>query len=348
MVRKSFAIGILVIAVSWWSTATTWADVPNVVVSIKPIHSLAAGVMTGVAEPTLLIEGGASPHAYSLKPSEAEALQNADVVFWIGDEMETFLEKPLEALPKQAELVALHQADGVVLLPFREGGDWEAHADHQTEHEEDHGHSDDHGHEHAKKHDDKHDHGHTDDHAEHHDDEHGHGEHDMHIWLDPSNATAMVARMVEVLSEVDAANAPRYQANGETLKTRLATLNSGIDDKLQPVKKTPYVVFHDAYQYFDNRYGLSPAGSITVDPDRKPSAQRLFNIRKKILESGAVCVFSEPQFEPDVVATVIEGTDARTSVLDPLGADLPPGPDAYFALLNSLATDLRSCLKPAS
>ena len=170
----------------------------------------------------------------------------------------------------------------------------------------------------------------------------------MHIWLDPSNATAIVTRMVEVLSEVDPANAPRYQANGDAVKTRLTALNSGIDGKLQPVKTTPYVVFHDAYQYFDNRYGLSPAGSITVDPDRKPSAQRLYNIRKKILDSGAVCVFSEPQFEPGVVTTVIEGTEARTGVLDPLGADLPPGPDAYFALLNNLATGLRTCLKPAS
>lgn len=342
--RKSFAIGILIVAASWWSAGTTRADVPSVVVSIKPIHSLAAGVMNGVAEPSLLIKGGASPHAYALKPSEANALQNANVVFWIGDELETFLEKPLEALPKQAKVVALHETDGIVLLPFREGGDWEAHTDHHAEREDDHGHSDDHGHDHAEKHDDKHDHGHAEDHA----DEHAHGEHDMHIWLDPSNATTIVARMVEVLSEVDPANAPRYQANGETLKTRLATLSSGIDGKLQPVKTTPYVVFHDAYQYFDNRYGLSPAGSITVDPDRKPSAQRLFNIRKKILDSGAVCVFSEPQFEPDVVTTVIEGTEARTGVLDPLGADLQPGSEAYFVLLDNLATDLRSCLKPES
>jgi len=364
--RKSLAIGILIGAASWWSAGTTRAEVPDVVVSIKPIHSLAAGLMQGIGEPVLLIEGGASPHAYSLRPSEAEALQNADVVFWIGDEMETFLEKPLEALPKQAKVVALHEADGVVLLPFREGGDWEAHADHE-EHKEDHGHRDDHGHEHAEKHadehdhghehaekhGDEHDHGHAEDHAEHHDDDHAHGGHahgenDMHIWLDPSNATAMVTRMVGVLSEVDPANAPRYQANGDALKTRLTALNSGIDGKLRPVKTTPYVVFHDAYQYFDKRYGLSPAGSITVDPDRKPSAQRLYSIRKKILDSGAVCVFSEPQFEPGVVTTVIEGTDARTALLDPLGADLPPGPDAYFVLLNNLATDLRSCLKPAS
>lgn len=347
MFRKSFAVGVLIVAVSWWSAGTTRADLPDVVVSIKPIHSLAAGVMQGIGEPALLIEGGASPHAYSLRPSEAEALQNADVVFWIGDEMETFLEKPLEALPKQAKVVALHEADGVVLLPFREGENWEAHKDHAGQ-KEDHRHSDDHGHEHAEKRADEHNHGHAEDHTAHHDDEHAHGDKDMHIWLDPSNASAIVAHMVDVLSEVDPANAPRYQANGDALKTRLTALNSGIDGKLQPVKTTPYVVFHDAYQYFEKRYDLRPAGSITVDPDRKPSAQRLFNIRKRILDSGAVCIFSEPQFEPGVVATVIEGTQARTAVLDPLGADLSPGPDAYFALLNTLATDLRSCLKPAS
>ena len=303
------------------------------VVSIQPIHSLAAGVMSGIGEPALLIKGGASPHTYSLKPSEAEALQNADVVFWIGDEMETFLEKPLEALPTHATVVALDRAEGVVLLPSRDSGEWEAHADHDTGHEQDHG--DGHG--------DGHGHGPAEDHAG----EHAHGAHDMHIWLDPSNATAIVARMVGVLSEADPANATRYQANGETLKTRLTALSSGIDGKLQPVRTTPYVVFHDAYQYFENRYGLSPAGSITVDPDRKPSARRLVDIREKIAESGAVCVFSEPQFEPGVLVTVIEGTRARTGVLDPLGADLPPGPDAYFALLENLATDLRRCLEPA-
>ena len=343
MVHKSLAIGGLVAAVSWWSAGTASADVPDVVVSIQPIHSLAAGVMSGIGEPALLIKGGASPHTYSLKPSEAEALQNADVVFWIGDEMETFLEKPLEALPTHATVVALDRAEGVVLLPSRDSGEWEAHADHDTGHEQDHGHGDGHDHGHAENHDDKHDHGHAEDHAG----EHAHGAHNMHIWLDPSNATAIVARMVGVLSEADPANATRYQANGETLKTRLAALSSGIDGKLQPVRTTPYVVFHDAYQYFENRYGLSPAGSITVDPDRKPSARRLVDIREKIAESGAVCVFSEPQFEPGVLVTVIEGTQARTGVLDPLGADLPPGPDAYFALLENLATDLRRCLEPA-
>jgi zinc transport system substrate-binding protein len=347
MIRTISAIAALSLSAWALPVGTVLAEVPGVVVSIKPIHSLAAGVMRGIGEPTLLIEGGASPHSYSLKPSEAEALQNADVVFWIGDGMEAFLEKPLEALPTHARVVALDRAEGVVLLPSRDSGGWEAHADHDAELEKDHGHGDGHDHGHAEKHDDADDHGHADEHADDHAGEHAHGAHDMHIWLDPTNATAIVARMVGVLSDVDPANATRYQANGETLKTRLAALGSGIDGKLQPVRTTPYVVFHDAYQYFENRYCLSPAGSITVDPDRKPSARRLVDIREKILDSGAVCVFSEPQFEPGVVVTVIEGTDARTGVLDPLGADLPPGPDAYFALLENLAADLRSCLEPA-
>lgn len=344
MFRKWFAIGVLIVAASSWSAGTTRADVPKVVVSIKPVHSLAAGVMSGVAEPTLLIEGGASPHAYALKPSEAEALQNADVVFWIGEEMETFLEKPLEALPTHATVVALHEADGVVLLPFREGDERESHADHHTEHDEDHGHGDDHGHEHAEKHGDKRDNGQAEDHA----DEHAHGEENMHIWLDPNNAAAMVARMVGVLSEVDPANAARYRVNGDTLKSRLAALNSAIESQLEPIKATPYVVFHDAYPYFENRYGLSPAGSITVDPDRRPSAQRIGAIRNKIAETGAVCVFSEPQFEPAIVATVIEGTAAKSAVLDPLGADIDSGPDAYFQLIRNVAASLRGCLQQSS
>lgn len=342
MLRNSLSMGILTVATWLFSAGTTLADVPDVIVSIKPVHSLAAGVMDGIGEPSLLIKGGASPHTYTLKPSDAEALQNADVVFWIGDEMETFLEKPLEALPKQAEVIALSQAEGVVLLPSREGGEWEAHEHHHADPEEEHGHAADHDHDH--NHADKHDHDHATEHA----DEHAHGEHDMHIWLDPRNATAIVARMVEVLSEVDPENAPRYRTNGKAVKSRLAKLDSSIDRQLDPVKAIPFVVFHDAYQNFDHRYGLNAAGSITIDPDRKPSAQRIFNIRTKILDSGAVCVFSEPQFEPDLVATVIEGTDARTGSLDPLGADLPPGPDAYFMLMGNLATDLRSCLKPAT
>jgi zinc transport system substrate-binding protein len=340
---------ILAIVLFGWSA---WAfpagmalsAVPEVVVSIKPVHSLAAGVMKGVGEPTLLIKGGASPHSYSLRPSEAASLQNADVVFWIGDELETFLDKPLQALPKHATVVALHEADGVTLLPFREGTEWEQHLAGPMADPEDHGHA-----EHSHHGDtDHHDEEHTGTHNAEHTGEHAHGEKNMHIWLDPTNAQAMVHRIVAVLSERDSANAPRYRANGAALIDRLIEVDTAIDRDLAPIKSCPYIVFHDAYQYFETHYGLSPAGSISVDPDRKPGARRITEIRRKIGETGAVCVFSEPQFEPAIVKTVIAGTNAKTAVLDPLGAELAPGADAYFELMRGLATSLRGCLRQSS
>ncbi len=295
MFRKLFAI--VVLSASAWGTAA--ADAPDVVVSIKPIHSLAAGVMDGIGEPALLITGGASPHDYTLRPSEAASLQDADVVFWVGEEMETFLEKPLRALPRNARVVALHEAPGVRLLGARDGSP--------------------HG--------------------------HGHGATNMHIWLDPANAQAMVAAIAETLIAADPDNAEHYRANAGRLNARLVALDHELRAALAPIRDRPYVVFHDAYPYFERRYGLTPVGSLTVDPDRKPSAKRVTGIRETIAATGAVCVFSEPQFEPAIVGTVIEGTAAKTAVLDPLGAGLTAGADAYFQLMRGLAVSMTGCLE---
>lgn len=301
--------------------------------------------MKGVGEPDLLVQGGGSPHAYTLRPSDAAALQRADVVFWIGEELETFLIKPLQALPQHAEVVALDTAPGITLLPYREGGAWDkhVHADHSEVHEA--GHAHDHAEHHDEaQHEDHHD-ADQESHHEGHDEEHGAGDHDMHIWLDPTNAKAMVTQIIAVLSSADPAHAPQYQANGTQLTERLTELDAELGRDLQPLQNRPFIVFHDAYQYFDNRYGLTPVGSITVSPDRKPSAHRLIEIREKIRATDAECVFSEPQFEPAVVRTVIEGTEARTGILDPLGASLQPGPDAYFVLMNNLSKSLKGCLR---
>lgn len=295
--------------------AATAADAPRVVVSIKPVHSLVAAVMDGVGTPDLLIEGGGSPHTYSLRPSQAQALQEADVVFWIGESLEGFLAKPLQALPRDAILVALHEADGVRLLAGRESGEWE---------------TDDHAHDHA------HDHGHD------------HFRTDMHIWLDPLNAQAMAARIAAALATVDPGNAQKYASNAARLHESLVQLDARLQDRLRSVQGVPYLVFHDSYRYFENRYKLNAVGSITVTPEQQPGVQRLYQIRNLIIESGAKCVFSEPQFEPVLVETVIEDTQARAGVLDPLGAELVPGPEAYFDLLDHLAHSLRECLSGAS
>jgi len=290
------------------------ADPVKVGTSIKPIHSLVAGVMQGVAEPVLLVRGAASPHSFSLRPSDARALNGADLVFWVGEDLETFLTKPIESLGGKARAVALMDEAKLKLLPTREGGAWEAHEDEEA-HEEAHGHE--------------------------------HGVHDAHVWLDVGNTRKMVATIVEELAEHDAANAARYRANGAALSERLTALDAELGSALAPVKGRPFVVFHDAYHYLEARYGLAAVGAITVSPEQRPSAQRLSEIRRKIDEVGAACVFAEPQFEPTLVDTVIEGTNAQTGVLDPLGAALEAGPHQYFQLLNSLADSLVHCLGAA-
>ena len=317
------------------------AEAPKVVVSLKPLHSLVAGVMGELGAPFLLVQGAGSPHSYSLRPSEARAIENADLVIWVGPDMETFLRKPLGALAGRARIVALGEADGVTLLETREGGAWEAH-----EHEEhaDEEHSEE---EHAESGHEEHEH---EEHAEadHDEHEHEHGARNMHIWLDPANAAAMVRAVQAALSELDPRNAARYGANAGGLEAKIAALDGELTESLAAVKDRPFVVFHDAYQYFEQHYGLNGVGSITLDPDQAPGARRLTELRHRIEELGAVCVFSEPQFEPALVETLTEGLPVRTGALDPLGAALPAGEAAYFALMRDLADSLASCLEASS
>ncbi len=283
------------------------ASAPQVVVSIKPLHSLVAGVMEGVATPQLLVKGGGSPHGYTLRPSEAKMLSRADLVVWVGPELESFLAKPLTTLGKQArslELVKVLQGD---LLNKRHSGSWEAPTHH-----------------HAGAH---------------------HGTTDLHLWLNPRLAKKIVAHTATVLAELDPAHRQQYRANKDKVIARLEALDQKLKAQLAPYKGVPYIVFHAAYQYFESAYGLNAVGSITIDPDRKPGAKRIKQIRDKIIALNARCVFSEPQFQSRLVATVIQGTGAKTGTLDPLGADLPAGPDAYFELLTRLGNHLVEGLK---
>ncbi|KQT49550.1 zinc transporter [Devosia sp. Leaf420] len=293
--------------------------VPNVVASTKPVHSLVAAVMAGVGEPGLIVKGSASPHTYSLRPSDAAALENADIVFWTGHGMELFLADALETLSTKAETVELADAEGITLLPVREGGAFEHHS-HGDEHAEE-------GHEHGE-----HDHAHEE------------GEGDMHFWLDPENAKLMVIDIAKVLSAADPDNAAKYNANAETEIAALGALETEINASLIEVKDKPFIVFHDAYQYFEKRFGLDVAGSITVSPEVMPGAARVDQLRTKVQELGATCVFAEPNFEPTIVKTIIEGTNAKAGVLDPEGSALTEGPDLYANLLRGLATGLVDCL----
>lgn len=320
------ALWISAIALGLIAPASALAEVPDVVASVKPIHSLVAGIMAGVGAPALLVKGNASPHDYALKPSDAAALENADLVFWVGEGFELFLVRPLQSLSDESRVVELAETDGLALLAPRDGGLWDPHLD---EHAED---------EHHEAEDEEHAEG------EHHE----HGAFDGHLWLDPHNAKLMAARIASVLAERDPEHAGLYRTNGDALQARLDALDSDLATRLAPVRGVPFIVFHDAYQYFEKRYGLAGVGSITVSPDQPPGARRLQDIQEKIATHGARCVFREPNFEPALVDTVIAGTPARSGVLDPEGASLTEGADLYFELLRGIADSLRSCLAASS
>jgi zinc transport system substrate-binding protein len=305
------------------------------------VHSLVSAVMAGVGEPTLIVKGAASPHNYALRPSDAGALEAADIVFWTGHGMELFLGDALDTLAAGSLIVELADAPGITLLPVREGGAFDAH---------DHGGEDDHAGETAEEHA-----AHADEAAAHddhaddgeHEDHEGHGEHaegDMHFWLDPQNAKLMVSHIAATLSEADPENAAAYQANAEVTLAGLDALQTELADMLAPAQGKPFVVFHDAYQYFEARFGLTLAGTVTVTPDTTPGAARIDELRARVTELGATCVFAEPNFEPAVVETIIEGSTAKAGVLDPEGGALAEGPDLYAELLRGLATSLADCL----
>ena len=308
-------------AISSLGVSAANADV-NVVTSIKPVHSLVSSVMQGVGSPTVIIEGAGSPHTYSLKPSQAKQLQDADLVFWMGDELETFLEGPIQNIAQNAKSIKLIDSHGLKKIKFSEGGMFDEHDDH-----------DDHGHDkHAK-----------DDH-----DDHGHGEFDPHVWLDPINAKAVVHEIEEALVKADPKNAKKYEANAVRMAGKLDQLVIELRVQLQPVQEKGFIVFHDAYQYFEQRFGVAAIGSITVSPEVMPGAERVKDLRKKIRGLRATCVFSEPQFEPKLVRTLVDGTGAQTGVLDPLGSSLTKGPDLYFELVREMARSLKECLSAKS
>ena len=437
----------------------------NVVASVKPLHSLVSGVTEGVQKPDLIVKGAASPHTYSLKPSQAKQLEEADLVFWMGHELESFLEQPLEAIATKAKVVELIDSQGLKRLDMREGGafDDHGHDDHGQGEDSEEGHDDHAGEGHAfewagifklsaedytwtfakvdgdyadpmmkmvflrtssggeegieeqeevaerlikqqssvrRNHDGRlipdeenayqlvfdanrnvtkmriniKKEGYYAFFTEHmpfefeagehflknvsgkdieptaqepeagHHDHHGHGEFDVHVWLDPENAKVLVQEIKEALVELDPSNAGKYEANAKNLMLKLDRLISEISVKLASSKGKGFVLFHDAYQYFEERFGMTAVGSITVSPEVVPGASRIRELKDKIVELNAHCVFSEPQFQPKIVFTVAEGTQANTGVLDPLGASIADGPELYFTLIRDMANSLQECL----
>ena len=295
------------------------ADI-KVVASIKPIHSLASYLMDGVGKPDLIVDGYASPHGFALKPSHAKMLQNADLIFWVGEDLENFLEKPLKSIAKKAEKIELMEIKGLKKLEFRERNIFEGHDDHGHDEHKEHGHKED-------KHDDHH--------------EHAHGEHDPHIWLDPMNAKVILSEMAEHLIEKDQENASKYKANLKNAHKDLDKLTKKVKSELNKDFKS--IVFHDAYQYFEKRFDVNVLGAFTVNTDVLPGAEQLSEIREIIEHDKVTCVFSEPQFNPDIINAVAKDTNIKTGVLDPLGATLNPGKKLYFDLISNMSKSFKIC-----
>ncbi|UWQ95143.1 zinc ABC transporter substrate-binding protein [Rhodobacteraceae bacterium M385] len=355
---------------------TALADVPNVAADIAPIHSLVARVMEGVGTPDLIVQSGASPHEYSLRPSEAAALQNANLVFWVGPDLTPWLEGAIETIATDAVVTELMEADGTIELPFREGALFEAHShgdedhaahgdeddgDHEEHDHDEHGeddHDDHEGHDHEdpgeEDHDDHEGHDHEehgdedhDDHEGHDHDEHaghGHGAHDPHVWLSPDNAATWLNVIAAQLSAADPDNAGTYFANAASARSEIVALVEEVNAILDPVRGGNFIVFHDAYQYFETTFDFPASGAISLSDASDPSPARIAEIQDRIAAEGVDCVLAEPQFNMGLVETALDGTTANTGVMDPLGSDLELGSGLYPQLIRNLAGTLADCL----
>lgn len=278
----------------------------EIVASIKPLHSLVSSVTQGTDSVSLLIKGSMSPHNFALKPSHAKLLNNAKIVFYIDNQFESALKKTVIGLPTRVRVVKVSSTKQLKLLPTRAGDNWE---------------------------EDGHDHHH-----------HDHGSNDFHFWLEPNNAIQIVKGIVRELSIVYPDNINLYKKNAKKIIKEIKSVDLSIKSILEPVKNKPFIVFHDAYQYFENKYGLNAVGSILLDPEIPPSPKRIIQIRAKIKTTNPTCVFKEPQFRAKIVNTVIEDTNVKVGILDPVGADLEEGPGMYTNLLKQIASNLKTCL----
>jgi len=280
----------------------------KVVTSIKPIHSLVSYIMDGVGKPDVIVDGYNSPHGFSLKPSHAKMLENADLVIWVGEDLEAFLEKPLQTIAKKAKNIELMDLKGIKKLEFREKNIFEEHD----------GHKEKDGHE-----------------------GHGHGEHDPHVWLDPINAKVIIKEITNQLVQLDSKNSSIYKSNSKKALTDIDKLVKDIKKELN--KDLKFVVFHDAYQYFENRFDIQVLGALTINTDVMPGAEQLSEIREVIEHEKINCLFSEPQFNPAIIKSIAKDTKIKTDILDPLGAKLDKGMNLYFDLLKNMSSSFKGC-----
>lgn len=317
VVRSIIVAGLLSAALS------ASAKTPLVVTTIKPLHSLVAQVMEGVAQPKLLISEG-SPHDYQLKPSDASAISNADLAVWVSDDIEPFMEKVVEKAGVRG--IEWKQLEGLTLLKNRSGGLFGASDEHD---EDEHEHHDTAEHEHHE-------------HGGHH---HHHGLYNPHVWLSTDNSAVLIKAVADALIQIDPDHKTRYTANAENTLKRLLTLKQSLSVQLQGLQDKPFVTFHDAYPYFENEFGLHSVGVVRVDPEHHPGARQVAKIQETLAEHKVVCLFGEPQFPSKLLPKLLSGTKVRRGILDPIGAELVPGADLHAKLLHKLADSFANCLK---
>jgi zinc transport system substrate-binding protein len=308
-IKSGLGAVVILIAVPVAAAATETA---RVVTTFKPIHALATQVMAGIGQPELLIEGAASPHTYALRPSDTKRANAADIFVRVSAQMEPFTQRLVRTLSKSVRVVTLEETPGLTLLSKRDSATFETHRHGGKAHAHDRG---DKG-----------------------------AARDPHIWLDPDNAKVIVNALARIFAERWPAHRERFEANAAKSVADIDRLAHSLERELAPLRDRPFIVFHDAYQYLERRFGLLAVGSITVSPEVSPSAKRLSEIRRKITELGAVCVFSEPNYEARVTLSVIEGTSAWTAQLDPEGLLTPPGSEHYARMMEALAAGLKGCL----
>ena len=316
--QKSIIFGLSILFSSFSAHADVSTDI-KVVTTIKPLHSLISRIMETRGEPQLIIEGTNNPHTFVFKPSHAKMIEEADIVFWIGEDLEAFMEKPLNSLAKDTKKIAFMDSESIERLKFREENIFDDHDDH-----------DDHD-----GHDDEHD-----DHAGHHDG-HNHGEFDAHIWLDPENAKEMVKIIRDELIKIDPEGQRQYSVNAAGATLELDNLINNVEKELS--KDISYIVFHDAYQYFETRFGVKSAGALTLNPDVLPGAKQIADIQDLISDKGIKCIFSEPQYNPKIIETLGNDMNISTGVMDPLGAFIDAGPTMYVELINGIANSIKEC-----
>ena len=300
-------------SVSFLAQTAMAGDSLKVGVSIKPIHSIVSAVMEGVGSPFLIVEGSGSPHTYNLKPSQAQKLQDANIIFWMGNQLEPALTKPIHNIARDAVVINLLKTQDLITWQIRETDSFEKH-----------------------------------DHDEHHS-EHGHKEHgheDPHIWLDPVNAKILARAVKHRLIEIDPLHAHLYTKNTLMLENKLDQLLVNIEQQLHLIEANNrnFIVFHDAYQYFEKRFGFSAVGSVTISPEIMPGAKKIVDLRNKIAHHRVHCIFSEPQFQPKIINRLVEDTDVNVGILDPLGADIPNGQELYHTLIKNMAASFLNCL----